>query len=126
MADKSNDISVKLLAGQQKIERNIEKVERDVEKIEKDITDLKTDMAVLKTDMAVLKTDMADLKEGQNRVEKFLLNLENIIMPKINAMYENSISNKQHIKKLEEAESKNAQKLDNHELRITRLEQSGQ
>ena len=65
MADKSNDISVKLLAGQQKIER----------------------------DIADLKTDVTDLKEGQNRVEKFLLNLENIIMPKINAMYENSISN---------------------------------
>jgi len=65
VADKSNDISVKLLAGQQKIER----------------------------DIADLKTDVTDLKEGQNRVEKFLLNLENIIMPKINAMYENSISN---------------------------------
>ncbi len=112
MADKSNDISVKLMAGQQKMERNIEKIERNVEKIERDMTDL--------------KTDVTDLKEGQNRVERFLLNLENIIMPKINAMYENSISNKQQIKKLEEAESKNAQKLDNHELRITRLEQSSQ
>jgi len=103
VADKSNDISVKLLAGQQKLE---------------------TDVAVLKTDVAVLKTDVADLKEGQSRVERFLINLENMIMPKINAMYEDSISNKQQIKKLEEAESKNAQKLDNHELRITRLEHS--
>lgn len=112
MADKSNDISVKLLAGQQKLEI--------------DVAVLKTDVAVLKTDVAVLKADVADLKEGQNRVEKFLLNLENIIVPKINAMYENSISNKQQTKKLQEAESKNAQKLDNRELRITRLEQSRQ
>lgn len=112
MADKGNDISVKLLAGQQKLER--------------DVDALKTDVAVLKTDVAVLKKDVADLKEGQNRIEKFLLNLENIIMPKINAMYEDSISNREQIKKLEEAESKNAQKLENHELRITRLEQSRQ
>ncbi|MDW7730119.1 MAG: hypothetical protein SCJ94_08980 [Bacillota bacterium] len=70
--DKSNEKSVKLLAGQQKLE---------------------TDVADWKTDMAALKKDMAELKEGQNRIEKFLINLENKIMPKINAMYENSIAN---------------------------------
>ncbi len=132
MADNSKDISVKLLAGQQKIEKDVAVLKTDVAVLKTDVAVLKTDVAELKidvtglkTDVAELKTDVADLKEGQNRVENFLINLENIIMPKINAIYENSISNKQQTKKLEEAESKNAQKLDNHELRITRLEQSG-
>ena len=168
MADKNNDLSVKLLVGQQKLETDVADLKTDVADLKTDVavlktdvavlktdvavlktdvavlktdvavlktdvailkTDvavLKTDVAVLKTDVAILKTDVADLKEGQNRVEKFLVNLENMIMPKINAMYENSISNKQQIKILEEAESKNAQILDNHELRITHLEQARQ
>ena len=128
MANKSNDISVKLLAGQQKLERDVDALKTDMDVLKTDVGALKTDMAVMKTDMvvmktdmvvmktdmSVMKTDMADLKEGQNRVEKFLLNLENIIMPKINAMYENSISNRQQIKELEEVETKNVRKLENH------------
>lgn len=119
MADKGNDISVKLLAGQQKLER-------DVAGLKTDVSGLKTDVADLKEGQQRLETGFSGLKEGQNRVEKFLLNLENIIVPKINAMYENNISNSQQIKKTEEAEIKNAKKIENHELRIVRLEQSKQ
>ena len=90
MADKKNDLAVKLLAGQQKLER--------------DVVDFKTDVTELKTDVSVLKTDVAELKEGQNRVEKFLLNLENIIVPKINTMYEISISNTEQIKRVDETD----------------------
>ncbi len=166
MAEKNIDLTVKLLAGQEKLESDVAvlksdvsvlkidvanlksdvsvlktdvanlksdvsilktdvaNLKSDVAVLKIDVANLKTDVAVLKTDVAALKADVADLKEGQNRIEKFLLNLENIIMPKINAMYENSISNKQQIKELEEAKIKNTQKLENHELRITRLEQS--
>ncbi len=105
MADKTNDTLQTLLTEQKKI---------------------KTDISEMKTDIVTLKTDVVELKEGQQRLELFLVNMENRIMPKINAMYENSISSKQQIALVKETQDKHADKIDNHELRILKLEQSKQ
>ena len=68
MADNTNDLLKTLTAGQHKLEVGF--------------AEIKTDVAELKTDVAELKTDVAGLKEGQQRLEFFLINMENRIMPK--------------------------------------------
>lgn len=87
-----------------------------------DVDKLKTDVAELKADVAVLKTDVAELKEGQNRIERFRLNLENLIVPKINAIYEIAIRYDKHAVEAQETKRIHTEKLENHELRIIRLE----
>ena len=94
MADKTNEILNQLLLGQKHLE----------------------------SDVSELKTDVAELKEGQKRTELFLLNMENRIMPIINATYEISKQNKEHIDSILKTQSKHSDKLENHELRILRLE----
>jgi hypothetical protein len=105
VADKTNELLDQLIAGQHNLE---------------------TDVAELKTDVAVLKTDVAELKEGQKRTELFLLNMENRIMPIINATYEISKINKEQIDSILETQGIHSDKLENHELRILRLEHAKQ
>ncbi len=84
-----------LKKGQKRLETDISGLQKGQKRLETDVTELKTDVAVLKTDVAelktdvaVLRTDVAELKEGQRRTELFLLNMENRIVPIINATYE--------------------------------------
>jgi hypothetical protein len=112
VADKTNELLDQLIAGQHNLET--------------DVAELKTDVAVLKTDVAELKTDVAELKEGQKRTELFLLNMENRIMPIINATYEISKINKEQIDSILETQGIHSDKLENHELRILRLEHAKQ
>jgi hypothetical protein len=112
VADKTNELLDQLIAGQHNLET--------------DVAELKTDVAVLKTDVAELKTDVAELKEGQKRTELFLLNMENHIMPIINATYEISKINKEQIDSILETQGIHSDKLENHELRILRLEHAKQ
>jgi outer membrane murein-binding lipoprotein Lpp len=101
---------------------DVDKLKTDVSVLKTDVSVLKTDVAELKTDVSVLKTDVAELKEGQNRTERFLLNLENLIVPKINAMYESAMRFDKHAEEAQETKRIQTEKLENHELRITRLE----
>jgi hypothetical protein len=119
VADKTNELLDQLIAGQHNLET-------DVAELKTDVAVLKTDVAVLKTDVAELKTDVAELKEGQKRTELFLLNMENRIMPIINATYEISKINKEQIDSILETQGIHSDKLENHELRILRLEHAKQ
>jgi chromosome segregation ATPase len=120
-----------LKEGQHKLETNFAELKEGQHKLETDVAELKTDVAVLKTDVAelktdvtVLKTDVAGLKEGQQRTELFLINMENRIMPIINATYELSKLTKEQLDSTRKAQSEQGEKLENHEIRILRLEHS--
>jgi ABC-type phosphate transport system auxiliary subunit len=145
VADKTNEILNQLLTGQRtlkadvavlkegqhKLETNFAELKEGQHKLETNFAELKegqhkleTDVAELKTDVAVLKTDVAGLKEGQQRTELFLINMENRIMPIINATYELSKLTKEQLDSTRKAQSEQGEKLENHEIRILRLEHS--
>ncbi len=108
MTNNADDKFELLLTGQKKLETQYDQ--------------LSTKVDHLATDVDKLKTDVAELKEGQNRTERFLLNLENLIVPKINAMYESAIRFDKHAEEAQETKRIHTEKLENHELRIIRLE----
>ena len=133
MADKTNEILNQLLSGQKHLESDVSELKTDVAELKDGQYKLKTDVAELKTDVSKLKEgqhkleiDVTELKEGQKRTELFLLNMENRIMPIINATYEISKQNKEHIDSILGTQSKHSDKLENHELRILRLENAEQ
>ncbi len=115
-----------LKEGQKKLETDVTGLKTDVNELKIDVAGLKTDVNELKIDVAGLKTDVTELKEGQKRTELFLLNMENRIMPIINATYEISKLNKEQIDSIRETQSKHSDKLENHELRILKLESAEQ
>ncbi len=131
MADKTNEILNQLLSGQRTLKSDVAELKEGQHKLETNFAELKTDVAALKegqhkleTDVAELKTDVAGLKEGQQRTELFLINMENRIMPIINATYELSKLNKEQIDSTRKAQGEQGEKLENHEIRILRLEHS--
>jgi ABC-type phosphate transport system auxiliary subunit len=117
VADKTNEILNQLLTGQRTLKADVAELKEGQHKLESDV-------AELKTDVAVLKTDVAGLKEGQQRTELFLINMENRIMPIINATYELSKLTKEQLDSTRKAQSEQGEKLENHEIRILRLEHS--
>jgi chromosome segregation ATPase len=147
VADKTNDILNHLLSGQKRLESDVSELKTDVSelkrgqiKLESDVSELKTDVSELKrgqskleSDFSELKrgqskleSDFSELKEGQQRLELFLINMENRIMPIINATYEKRKMSEEQIELLQKTKSEHGDKLENHELRILRLEHSKQ
>ena len=138
MVDKTNEILNQLLSGQKTLKADVAELKVGQGKLENNFAELKTDVAALKvgqhkleTDVAALKvgqhkleTDVAGLKEGQQRTELFLINMENRIMPIINATYELSKLTKEQLDSTRKAQSEQGEKLENHEIRILRLEHS--
>ena len=145
MADNTNEILNHLQSGQKQLKTDVSVLKTDVSVLKTDVSVLKTDVSELKADVAVLKsdvsvlktdvselkadvsvlkTDVSELKEGQQKLELFLLNMENRIMPIINATYENSKMSKEQIELLTKTQSQHGEKLENHELRILKLEHS--
>ncbi len=122
MTNNADDKFELLLTGQKKLETQYDQLSTKVDGLSTKVDHLTTDVDKLKTDVAVLKTDLAELKEGQNRIERFLLNLENLIVPKINAMYEIAIRYDKQAEEAQETKRIQMEKLENHELRIIRLE----
>jgi len=150
VAEKNNELVNQLLTGQHKLEADVtdliegqkrletdvselktdvselktdvSELKTDVSELKTDVAELKTDVSELKTDVAELKTDVADLKEGQRRTELFLLNMENRILPVVNATYEGMKLLTEQIATVQKTQIEHSDKLENHELRILKLE----
>jgi len=104
------------------LKTDVSELKTDVSELKTDVAELKTDVSELKTDVAELKTDVADLKEGQRRTELFLLNMENRILPVVNATYEGMKLLTEQIATVQKTQIEHSDKLENHELRILKLE----
>ncbi len=124
MADKTNEILNQLLSGQKTLKADVAELKEGQQKLETNFAEIKTDVTALKEGQHKLETDVAELKEGQQRTELFLLNMENRIMPIINATYELSKLTKEQLDSTRKAQSEQGEKLENHEIRILRLEHS--
>jgi len=111
-----------LKKGQTRLETDVTELKEGQTRLETDVAELKTDVAELKTDVAVLKVDVAELKEGQRRTELFLLNMENRIVPIINATFEGMKVLTEQMATVKETQFGHSDKLENHELRILKLE----
>ena len=96
MADKTNEILKQLLTGQHRLEI--------------DVTGLKEGQKKLESNVSGLKTDVAELKEGQKRTQLLLLNMENRIMPIINATYENSKLSEEQIDSIRKTQSEHGKR----------------
>ncbi len=115
VAEETTVIINQLLTGQQELKADVSDLKEGQKRLE-------TDVSELKTDVAVLKTDVAELKEGQRRVELFLVNMENRIVPIINSAFEEMKLMRERMAPIENTQIEHRGKLENHELRILKLE----
>ena len=59
----------------------------------------------LKTDFAVLKTDFALLKERQNKLTAVVINIENILLTKLNILFDADFSRRAALDAVREDQS---------------------
>jgi len=86
--------------------------------------ELKTDFALLKEGQEELKTDFAELKEGQNKLTAVVINIENILLTKLNILFDADSSRRVALDAVREDQSAQYKKLEEHEMRILRLEKA--
>lgn len=125
-----------------RLEEKVDRVETRVDRIEVKLDGVCEDVEVLKTDVEVLKTDVKHLKQGQDRLNDnvaFLLTAVNENHKAIKAVEETVKEYRSDMKRyfdvqrehheaqmrvLGEAYGLNRERLDDHEVRIQRLEAS--
>lgn len=115
MAEKNSELVNQLLTGQHKLEADVTDLKLGQKRLE-------TDVSEYKTDVAELKNDFAELKEGQRRIELIIINMENRIVPIINATHEGMKLLTEQMAPVQETQIEHSEKLENHELRILKLE----
>ena len=108
----------KLIAGQ-------ERFEGEFAYLKSDVSTLKNDVSTLKSDVCSLKNDVSTLKEGQSRIESVVINIENILLNKVNVLFDADKVKQKEIKSIKTTQTQREQKLNEHELRITKMENSG-
>ena len=86
---------------------------------------LEGEFAYLKNDVSTLKSDVSTLKEGQSRIESVVINIENILLNKVNVLFDADKVKQEEIKSIKSTQAQHEQKLNEHELRIIKMENSG-
>ena len=116
--DKAKDKAInKLIAGQ--------------EKMGVDISDLKTSQQQMGVDISDLKTSQQQFEGLINklfdavvRVERIVINIENDLRPKVHTLFDADTTRQNEINMVKEKCDEHEKRLDNHEIRISRQEQS--
>jgi len=130
--------------GQQKLEADVSRLKADVSVLKTDVSGLKADVSglkadvsVLKTDVSELKNDVSDLKHGQSVLEKMMLKMmdeltfvkdvvvkmENDLNPKVKTLFDADNSRQHETTDLKQTCREQEEKLKDHEIRISRLEE---
>ena len=152
--DKAKDEVInKLIAGQEKMGKEIAEIRVDItelkqgqKKLESDVTVLKEDISELKqgqkkleADFSGLKAGFAELKEGQKQTINLLLkvldniarleriivgNVENDLRTKVDTLSDADKVRQYETTDLKQICRENEEKLENHEIRISRLEKN--
>ncbi len=142
--DKAKDEAInKLIAGQEKMGKEIVEIRADITEIRGDITELKQGQKKLESDVSELKqgqkkleSDVSELKQGQQNLETMMLkmieemtfvknvviNMENDFKPQVKALFDANQSRQYETSELKHICREQEEKLDDHELRISRLE----
>jgi len=96
----------------------------DVAELKEGQKELRTDVAELKEGQKELRTDVAELKEGQNKLTAVVINIENILLTKLNILFDADSSRRVALDAVREDQSAQYKKLEEHEMRILRLEKA--
>ncbi len=146
----SKDI-VELKDGKVKVEEDIAVIKEDIVVIKKDIVVMKEDIVDIKEDIVVMKEDIVDIKEdvseikeevndlkqGQynmdhmmlklldemTSIKKIVINIENDLNPKVKTLFDADRTRQNDTTELQQICREQEERIENHELRITRLEQ---
>jgi len=114
-----------------------EKMGNDISGMKVDITDLKQGQQKLETDVSGIKVDITDLKQGQRdmnsmmlklleemtSLKKIVINIENDLRPKVKTLYDADMTRQHETAELKQTYREQEKRLDDHELRISRLEE---
>ena len=132
------------ITGQEKMGKDLEglkdsqvKMKKDIVEIKGDISEIKGDISVIKGDISVIKEDVTELKQGQHNmdhmmlklleemtsVKKIVVNMENDLFPKVKTLFDADKIRHQETTELQQICREQEKRIEDHELRLTRLEQ---
>ena len=143
--DKDRDEVInKLIVGQEKMGKDIAEIKVDItglkqgqQRLEADVSDLKQGQLRLEADVSVMKEDITGLKQDQRdmnsmmlklleemtSLKKIVINIENDLHPKVKTLYDADMTRQQETAELKQTCREQEKRLDDHELRISRLEE---
>jgi len=118
-----------LKEGQRRLEGDVSELKEGQRRLEGDVSELKEGQLRLEGDVSELKEgqrrlegDVSELKEGQNRLTTVVINIENILLTKLNVLFDADSSRRGDIEAINEDQSAQYKKLEDHEMRILKLE----
>jgi chromosome segregation ATPase len=116
--------------GQVKMEKDIEglkdgqvKMGKDIVEIREDITEIKVDITDLKQGQHNMDHMMLKLLEEMTSVKKIVINMENDLCPKVKTLFDADKIRQHDTTELQQICRGQEKRIEDHELRITRLEQ---
>ncbi len=143
--DKAKDEAIKaLIAGQEKMGEDISDLKVSQYQMGEDIVELKAGQHRMSADITELKAnqhqmgeDITELKGSQHqfegllnkvidavaRVERIVINIENDLRPKVHTLFDADKTRQNEINMVKEKCEEHEKRLENHEMRITRLEE---
>ncbi len=144
--DKAKDKAInKLIAGQEKVREDISDLKTSQsdfkasqQQMGEDISDLKVNQSEFKASQQQMREDISELKVSQQqfevlinkvldalaRVERIVINIENDLRPKVHTLFDADAIRQNEINMVKEKCNEHEKRLDNHEMRIIRQEQS--
>jgi chromosome segregation ATPase len=135
--DKAKDEAInKLIAGQEIMGKDISWMKVDISVIKEDISDLKNGQETMRKDISGMKEDISELNQGQQHLETMMLRLieevtfvkrvvvsmENDFKPQVRTLFDADKVRQHDTTELKQICREQEDRIEDHELRITRLE----
>ena len=115
--DKAKDEAInKLIAGQEKMGEDIVELKAGQHRMGEDIVELKASQHQFE---GLLNNVLGAVA----RVERIVINIENDLRPKVNTHFDADQTRQNEINMVKEKCEEHEKRLENHEMRITRLEE---
>ena len=115
--DKAKDEAInKLIAGQEKMGEDIVELKAGQHRMGEDIVELKASQHRF-------EGLLNDVLGAVARVERIVINIENDLRPKVNTLFDADPTRQNEINMVKEKCEEHEKRLENHEMRITRLEE---
>ena len=149
--DKAKDAAInKLIKGQEMMRIDISEIKTEQTGMKKDISEMKTDISEIKAEQVGMKKDISEMKieqtgmkkdisdlkvsqqqfeslihkvlDGMARIERVVVNIENDLRPKVHVLLDADKIRQDDTAELKQICREQEKQLNDHELRISRLE----
>ena len=120
--NQNDQLIQQLVEGQEELKTDVTVLKTDVNELKEGQRRLEGDVSELKEGQRRLEGDVSELKEGQNRLTTVVINIENILLTKLNVLFDADSSRRGDIEAINEDQSAQYKKLEDHEMRILKLE----